>query len=163
MIGKLTTRHSGTGRQIKPQIYQNRGRGQNRNYNQRNYQNRYRSNNRSNSGDRGQYRQDKGRPRYKQKYRKGNFRGNIRSYGRQDSRGEYRNNYRNDSYDRVGTGLEKGQFPEIMATIEIGVQTIVGPGWNQEQVQRQTEFDVTSVGNMITLQRTVPHLEKRKK
>ena len=63
MIGKLATRESGTSRQVKPQIYQNRGRGQNRNYNQRNYQNRYRSN----SGDRGQNRQDKGRPRCEQK------------------------------------------------------------------------------------------------
>ena len=26
----------------------------------------------------------------------------------------------------AGTGLEKGQFPEIMATIEIGVQVIEG-------------------------------------
>ena len=34
MIGKLATRDSETGRQFKPQIYQNRGRGQNRNYNQ---------------------------------------------------------------------------------------------------------------------------------
>ena len=73
MIGKLVTRDSRTSRQFKPQIYQNRGRGQNRNYNQRNYQNRYRSNNRSNSGDRGQYRQDKGRPRYEQNYRRGNL------------------------------------------------------------------------------------------
>ena len=64
MIGKLATRTSWTGRQFKPQIHQNRSRGQYRNYNQRNYQNRYRSNNRSNSGDRGQYRQDRGRPRY---------------------------------------------------------------------------------------------------
>ena len=37
LIGKLATRDSGTGRQFKPQIYQNRGRGQNRNYNQHSY------------------------------------------------------------------------------------------------------------------------------
>ena len=78
MIGKLTTRDTGTGRQFKPQIHESRGRGQNKNYNQRNYQNRYRSNNRSNNGDRGQFRQDIGRPRYEQTYRRGNF----RSYGR---------------------------------------------------------------------------------
>ena len=30
MIGKLATRDSGMGRQFKPQIYQDRGRGQNR-------------------------------------------------------------------------------------------------------------------------------------
>ena len=70
MIGKLATRDSGTSRQFKSQIYQNRGRGQNRYYNQRNYQNRYRSN----SGDRGQYKQDKSRPRYKQNYMRRNFR-----------------------------------------------------------------------------------------
>ena len=52
MIGKLATRHSGTGRQFKPQIHQSRGRGQNRanydrcNYDQQNYQNRYRSDSR---------------------------------------------------------------------------------------------------------------------
>ena len=46
MIGKLATRVSRTGRQLKPQIHQSRGRDHNRNYNQRNYQNRYRSNNR---------------------------------------------------------------------------------------------------------------------
>ena len=96
MIGNLATRDNGTGRQFKPQIYQNKGRGQNRNYNQRNYQNRYRSN----CGDRGQYTQDRGRPRHKQIYRRGNFRGNMKSYGRQNSRGEYRSNYRNDSYNR---------------------------------------------------------------
>ena len=37
MIGKLAAKDNGTGRQFKPQIHQNRGRGQNRNYNQRNY------------------------------------------------------------------------------------------------------------------------------
>ena len=95
MIGKLMTRDSVTGRQFKPQIYQNRGRGQNRGYNQCNYQNRYRSE----SGDRRQYRQVRGRPRYEENYRRGNFRGNMRSYDRQN-RGEYRNNYRNDSYYR---------------------------------------------------------------
>ena len=28
----------------------------------------------------------------------------------------------------AGTGLEKGHFPEAIATLEIGVQAIVGPG-----------------------------------
>ena len=66
MISKLATRDSGTGRQVKQQIYQNRGRGQNRsshdrnNYNQQSYQDRYRSD----SGNRRQYRQDRSRPRY---------------------------------------------------------------------------------------------------
>ena len=102
MIGKLATRDIGKGRQFKPQIYQNRGRGQNRgnydrcSYDQQSYQNRYRSD----SGNIRQYRQDRSRPRYEQNYRRGNFRGNMRSYDRQNSRGEYRNNYRNEGYDR---------------------------------------------------------------
>ena len=37
MTATLATRDSGTGRQLKPQIYQNRGRGQNRSYNQCSY------------------------------------------------------------------------------------------------------------------------------
>ena len=82
-IGKLAARDSRIGIQFKPQIHQSSGRGQNRNYNKRNYQNRYRLNNRSQSGGRGQYRQDRSRPRYKQNYRRGNFRGSMRSYGRQ--------------------------------------------------------------------------------
>ena len=32
----------------------------------------------------------------------------------------------------AGTGLQKGHFPEIMATIKVGVQAIVGPGQDQE-------------------------------
>ena len=98
MIGRLATRHSGMGRQLKVQIYQNRGRGQNRsnynrcNYDQQSYQDRYRSD----SCDRRQYKQDRSRPRYEQDYR----RGNMRSFGRQNSKGEYRNNYRNEGYDR---------------------------------------------------------------
>ena len=64
----------------------------------------------------------------------------------------------------AGTVLEKGHFPEAIATIlEIEVQAIGGAGQDQEQVQIETEFNVISVGNMITLQRTVPLLEKRKK
>ena len=42
MIGKIAVKDSGKVRPFKPQIHQNRGRGQNRGYNQRNYQNRYR-------------------------------------------------------------------------------------------------------------------------
>ena len=40
----------------------------------------------------------------------------------------------------AGTGLEKGHFPEIMATIELEVQATVGPGQDLEQTQ---------VGSMI--------------
>ena len=37
----------------------------------------------------------------------------------------------------TGTGLEKGHFPETITTIEIGVQAIVGPGQDPEQVQTE--------------------------
>ena len=37
----------------------------------------------------------------------------------------------------AGTGLERGHFPEAITTIEIGVQTSVGPGWDPEQVQTE--------------------------
>ena len=70
MICKLATGDSRTNRQFKPQIHHSRGRGQNRNYNQRNHQDRYRVNNRSNSRNRGQYRQDRSRPKYEQNYRR---------------------------------------------------------------------------------------------
>ena len=39
----------------------------------------------------------------------------------------------------AGTGLEKGHFPEPIATIEIKVQEIVGPGQDQEPVQIQNK------------------------
>ena len=40
----------------------------------------------------------------------------------------------------VGTGVEKGHFPETLAAmIEIGVQAKIGTGQHQEQVQIETE------------------------
>ena len=51
----------------------------------------------------------------------------------------------------AGTDLVKGHFPEVITTIEIGIQAIVGPGQDQEQVQIEIEYDVISVGNMIIL------------
>ena len=50
------------------------------------------------------------------------------------------------------TGLEKGHFPETIATIvEIEVQATVGLSQDPEQVPIETEFNVISVGNMIIL------------
>ena len=49
----------------------------------------------------------------------------------------------------AGTGREKGHFPKAITTIGIGVQAIVGPGQDQEQVQIETEYNVISVWNMI--------------
>ena len=111
MIGKLAAEDNGRVGQVRPQIHQNRGRGQNRGSNQRNYQNRYRSDNRLNGRDRGQFRQDRGRCRFQQSYRRNNFRENPRNYGRQNSRGEYRtDSYRNDSYDRSRNRSRKRSF-----------------------------------------------------
>ena len=91
MVGGLAAKDNKEKRPFKPQIYQSRGRGQNRGYNQQNYQNRNRLNNRSNSRDRGQFRQDRVIPRFEQSYRGNNCRDSTRGYGRQNSRGEYRN------------------------------------------------------------------------
>ena len=35
----------------------------------------------------------------------------------------------------AGIGPEKGYFPEAIAALETGVQEIIGPGQDQEQVQ----------------------------
>ena len=86
MIDRLAATDNRRTRQFKPQIHQNRGRGQNRGNKQRNYQNRDRSDNRSNSRDRGQFRQDRGRHRFGQGYRRSNFRDNSRGFNRQNSR-----------------------------------------------------------------------------
>ena len=56
MLGRLAAKDSNEKRPFMPQIYQSRGRGQNRGYSQRNYQNRNRLSIRSSSRDRGQFR-----------------------------------------------------------------------------------------------------------
>ena len=63
----------------------------------------------------------------------------------------------------VGTGPERGNFPEIMAMIELEVQAIVDPGQDPELVQIGIKYTVISVGNTITLQETVPLPEKEGK
>ena len=60
----------------------------------------------------------------------------------------------------VGTGLEKGHFPEIMAIKEQEAQATVYSGPDPELAQIGIEFIVISVGNMIISQGTVPILEK---
>ena len=52
----------------------------------------------------------------------------------------------------AGTGLEKGNFPEIMAETEIEVQAIIDPGQDPELAQIGIKFIVISVGNTIILQ-----------
>ena len=51
----------------------------------------------------------------------------------------------------VGTGPERGHFPEIMAIIELEAQAIVDPGQDQELVQIGLEYIAICVGNIITL------------
>ena len=63
----------------------------------------------------------------------------------------------------VGTGPEIHCFPEIMAIIELEAQAIVDPGQDPELVQIGIEYVVIRVGNMITLQETVPLLERKAK
>ena len=62
----------------------------------------------------------------------------------------------------VGTGPERGHFPEIMA-IEQEAQAIVDPGQDPELVQIGIEYIVISVGNIIPLQETVPLQETKGK
>ena len=63
----------------------------------------------------------------------------------------------------VGTGLEKGHFPDIMAIIELEAQATVDPGQDPKLAQMGIEFIVISVGNMIILQRTAPLPGKKRK
>ena len=63
----------------------------------------------------------------------------------------------------AGTGLEKGCFLQIIATIQLEVQAIVDPGLDPELVQIRIEFDVVSVGNMIISQGTVPLLGMKRR
>ena len=63
----------------------------------------------------------------------------------------------------VGTGPEKGHFPDFMALIELETQAIVDPGQDPELEQIGIEYIVIRVGNMITLQETVPFLERKRK
>ena len=51
----------------------------------------------------------------------------------------------------VGTGLEKGHFPEIIAITELEAQAAVDPGQDPELVQIGIQFIVKSVGSMISL------------
>ena len=64
---------------------------------------------------------------------------------------------------KVGTGPERGCFPEIMAIIELEAQAIIDPGQDPELVQIGIEYIVISEGNTITLQETVPLAEKKGK
>ena len=51
----------------------------------------------------------------------------------------------------AGVSPGKDCFPEIMAIIELEVQSVVGPSQDPELAQIGIEFIVISVGNMIIL------------
>ena len=62
----------------------------------------------------------------------------------------------------MGMSLEKDHFLETLVMIEtIGAQAIVGPDQYQGLAQIETESDVTSLGNIIILQRIVLPPEKK--
>ena len=63
----------------------------------------------------------------------------------------------------VGTGLERGCFPDIMAIIYLEAQAIVDLGQDLELVQIGIVYIVIGVGNMIILQKTVLLLERKEK
>ena len=63
----------------------------------------------------------------------------------------------------VGTGPDIGHFPKIMAIIELEVQALVDPGQDPELVQKEIEYIVINVGNMIILHETIPLLESKGK
>ena len=63
----------------------------------------------------------------------------------------------------VGTCPEIGHFPQIMVIIELEAQAIVDPAQDLGLLQIGIEYIVISVGNMITLQETVPLLERKGK
>ena len=135
MMSKLTAKDKGANKQVKPKIFQSKGRGQTRkfydrcNCDQRNYQNRCRSDNRDRRisfSSRIQYGQNyRGKPKYEQNYGndfrrnmsspRGNYRGNARTYqnqnfGRQKNRGVYRVNYRNENYERGRSRYTERQY-----------------------------------------------------
>ena len=52
----------------------------------------------------------------------------------------------------AGRGPGKSHFPEVITTIKIRVQAIVGPGQDQEQVPIETQYNIIHVGNMSHFQ-----------
>ena len=139
MIGKLATRDSGSVRQLKPQIYQGRGRGQNRgnyyrhNYDQWGYQNKHRSD----SGDS----TDRTEVGLGMSKLIGEVISGVTWGILTDKIAEEIIEIITEMtvLTEAGTGLGKGHFPETLVAIEIGVQATVGPGQDQEQAQIETE------------------------
>ena len=125
MISRLAAKDNNKIRPFKPQIHQSRGKGQNRGYSQRNYQDRNRLNNRSNSRDRGQFKQDRGGPRFEQGYRGNNFWITLE-----------------DTVDKIAEGSIEMIIIEIEAIIEVGI----GPERDHsEETIVATELEVQAI------------------
>ena len=139
MIDKLAAKDSGKVRPFKPQIHQNRGRGQNTGYNQRNYQNRYRSGNRWNSRDRDYLVKTEVETDLSKAI--GETIGKIQEIMEDKTveEGIGITLIEMTITIEVGIGLEKGCFPGTMTVIELGVQTIVDQGQDLEPVQKEIE------------------------
>ena len=125
MIGRLAAKDSGKVRPFKPQIHQNRGRGQNRGCNQRNNQNRYRSGNRLIVG----IEDNLGKNEVETDLCKaiGETIGKIQEI-MEDKTVEQSTGItlmEMKIMTEVGIGLETGCFPGTMTIIELGVQAIV--------------------------------------
>ena len=121
MIGKIDAKDSRRTRQFKPQIHQNKGRGQNRGYGQRNYQNRYRSDNRSNSS--GKIEVDTDLSKVIEEIISEIIPEDTVDKITEESIGIII--IEMIAMTEVGIGLEKGHFQEIMVVTELGVQAIV--------------------------------------
>ena len=161
MMSKLTAQGNKQNKQFKPIIYQGKRRGQMRNhYNKGNYQNRYRSN----SGDRRM--SFRVRAQYGQNYR-----------GRLQYVDNYRNNFRRGNLGKhkiiqvsiVGVDIEAIIEMSTLEEVEVGLgedsiqvildrmikAVVAGQDQVQEPVLIEIELDVSNVGNMIILLKTV--------
>ena len=106
MLGRLAAKDNNEKRPFKPEIYQGRGRQQNRGYSQRYYQNRNRLNNRSGSRARGQFRDG---PRFEQ-----NYRGKL--FGIMPG----------DMEEKTAEGNIEMRVIDVMVTIEVAIDQEIG-------------------------------------
>ena len=146
MIGKLATRDSRSGRPFKPQIYQGKGRGQNRgnydrcNYGQQGHQNRYYQI--VETGDSiGKTEADPGMHKIIREEILEVMWGCIKILKDKtvEESIEIITEMKVMAEVEIGTGLEKGHFIETLLVIETtAVQATVGPGQDQGQVQIET-------------------------
>ena len=171
MMSKLTAQGISQNRLFKAKIYLGKRRGQTRNYyNQDRYQSRYRSN----SGDmysrtsyrgRSQYGQNyRGTLQYDQNYRgefrRGNFRGTQNDRG-QNFRGGCQGNLRNDNFIR---GRSRSRERQSSSNIKRnGRSRSRSRSGSRANTNTKIIIDVSSVGSMIILLKTVQICQRQKK